>query len=97
MWFDVSNLDVGVSPWRYQEYDRDGATQMHNVRYDTADHGNGMRLLVGRDVDPTPHRVSQIASPEGQYLPWRVLCQPWMKHMDGAKLQISRFKPSSKA
>ncbi|KAH7710685.1 hypothetical protein AAVH_22021 [Aphelenchoides avenae] len=45
--FDVSNLDVGVQPSRYQEYDRYAWMEyMHHVRYNIADHGNGIRLLV---------------------------------------------------
>ncbi|KAH7707629.1 hypothetical protein AAVH_25139 [Aphelenchoides avenae] len=44
--FDVSNLDVGVSPSRCQEYDADGVAHMDHVRYIIADHGNGVRLLI---------------------------------------------------
>ncbi|KAH7704190.1 hypothetical protein AAVH_28623 [Aphelenchoides avenae] len=43
--FDVSNLDVGVLPSRSQEYDRSRDVLMHHIRYDLADHGNGVRLL----------------------------------------------------
>lgn len=46
--FDVGNLDLGVLvlPKRSQEYDRVAMARMHNIRYDIADHGNGIRLLI---------------------------------------------------
>ncbi|KAH7703611.1 hypothetical protein AAVH_29212, partial [Aphelenchoides avenae] len=43
--FDVGNLDVGVPPRRYEDYDQYAETYEHNVRYSIADHGNGVRLL----------------------------------------------------
>ncbi|KAH7706903.1 hypothetical protein AAVH_25869 [Aphelenchoides avenae] len=44
--FDVTNLDVGVTPSRGREYDRFWKKYLNTVRYDIADHGNGMRLLI---------------------------------------------------
>ncbi|KAH7699842.1 hypothetical protein AAVH_33049 [Aphelenchoides avenae] len=43
--FDVSNLDVGVLPSRSSEHD-DFADGWHNVHYNIADYGNGVRLSM---------------------------------------------------
>ncbi|KAH7702491.1 hypothetical protein AAVH_30350, partial [Aphelenchoides avenae] len=44
--FDVRNLDLGVLPLFTLEYDPDADMLIPNVRYDIADHGNGVRLLI---------------------------------------------------
>lgn len=45
--FDVSQLNVGVLPVRSREYGEYTDELTHKVRYNVADHGNGIRLLVG--------------------------------------------------
>ncbi|KAH7687896.1 hypothetical protein AAVH_40551, partial [Aphelenchoides avenae] len=49
--FDVGNLDLGVPPTRSSEYDRDLEAHVHHVRYNFADHGNGIRLLIHFQCD----------------------------------------------
>ncbi|KAH7709604.1 hypothetical protein AAVH_23118 [Aphelenchoides avenae] len=44
--FDVGNLGIGVPPTSYEEYDEYFETYERNVRYNIADHGNGIRLLI---------------------------------------------------
>ncbi|KAH7708475.1 hypothetical protein AAVH_24278 [Aphelenchoides avenae] len=43
--FDITDLDVGVAPSRGRKYDRIW-NNLHTVRYDIPDHGNGMRLMI---------------------------------------------------
>ncbi|KAH7707035.1 hypothetical protein AAVH_25733 [Aphelenchoides avenae] len=43
---DVSNLDVDVLPSRHQEDDPAEDSVIQHFRYDLADHGNGIRLLI---------------------------------------------------
>lgn len=45
--FGVSDLDVGVLPSRFQEDDPFEDSVTHHVHYNIADHGNGVRLVVG--------------------------------------------------
>ncbi|KAH7707036.1 hypothetical protein AAVH_25734 [Aphelenchoides avenae] len=44
--FDVSDLDVGVLPSRFQEDDPFEDSVTHHVHYNIADHGNGVRLVI---------------------------------------------------
>ncbi|KAH7712449.1 hypothetical protein AAVH_20221 [Aphelenchoides avenae] len=55
--FDVGNLSIGVPPTRSQP-DDDFVT-LYAIRYDIADHGNGMRLLIRfRSEDGEEWRVA---------------------------------------
>ncbi|KAH7725098.1 hypothetical protein AAVH_07376 [Aphelenchoides avenae] len=44
--FDVGNLDLGVLPSQSREFDLMAEADVDNVRYNIADHGNGVRLLI---------------------------------------------------
>ncbi|KAH7710677.1 hypothetical protein AAVH_22013 [Aphelenchoides avenae] len=49
--FDVGNLNVGVPPTRYEDFDQYAERYEQNVRYNIAEHGNGILLKSEDDEE----------------------------------------------